>query len=93
MSSTLPIVMCVRGEVIRKHARRGRPAGTASIVAGYRYIAVLADKSEVILRAKAKFRYNWAYQWTHSSSPEARPPGGLPLTSRTAAIVFSRRQP
>jgi len=63
MSSTLPIVICVRGEVIHKHARRGRPAGTASIVAGYRYTAVLADKSEVILRGKAKFRYNWAYQW------------------------------
>ena len=64
MSSTLPIVFCVRGEVIYKHPRRGRPTGTASILAGYRYTAVLADKSEVILRGKARFRYNWAYQWT-----------------------------
>ena len=64
MPSTIPVVICVRGEVIHKHARPGRQAGTASIVAGYRYTAVLADRSEVTLREKAKLRYVWAYQWT-----------------------------
>jgi hypothetical protein len=63
MPSTIPLVIRVRGEVIHKHARRGRPAGAASIVAGYRYTAVLADQSEVILRNKATRRYEWAYQW------------------------------
>jgi hypothetical protein len=64
MPTTIPIVICVRGEMIHKHARRGRPVGAASIVAGYRYIAVLADRSEVTLRDKAIRRYEWAYQWS-----------------------------
>ena len=64
MPSTIPIVICVRGDVIYKHARRGRPTRIASIVAGYRYTAVLMDKSEVILLNKATRQYEWAYQWT-----------------------------
>jgi hypothetical protein len=63
MPSTIPVVIRVRGEVIHKHARRGRPAGIASIVAGYRYTAVLLDRSEVILR-RTTGRYEWAYQWS-----------------------------
>jgi hypothetical protein len=64
MPSTTPVVIRVRGEVIHKHARRGPPKRTASIVAGYRYTAVLMDKSEVILLKKATRQYEWAYQWT-----------------------------
>jgi hypothetical protein len=75
MSSTIPIVICVRGEVIYKHARRGRPVGTASIVAGYRYTAVLADKSEVTLRDKERRRYMWAYQWDLPVAAGKRTPG------------------
>jgi hypothetical protein len=63
MPSTIPLVIRVRGDVIHKHARRGRPTRTASIVAGYRYTAVLADRTEVTLRDKAIRRYEWAYQW------------------------------
>jgi hypothetical protein len=75
MPSTIPIVICVRGEVIYKHARRGRPVGTASTVAGYRYTAVLADKSEVILRGKTTRRYMWAYQWDLPVAAGKRAPG------------------
>jgi hypothetical protein len=64
MPSTKPVVvMRVRGEVVRKLARGARAAGTAPTVAGYRYTAVLADRSEVTLRANAARRYEWAYQW------------------------------
>jgi hypothetical protein len=75
MPSTIPIVICVRGEAIYKHARRGRPVGTASIVAGYRYTAVLADKSKVILRGKTTRRYMWAYQWYLPVAAGKRAPG------------------
>jgi hypothetical protein len=64
MPSTIPVVIRVRGEVIHKHTRRARAVGTAPTIAGYRYTAVLVDKSEVILRDKATHRYVWAYQWT-----------------------------
>ena len=64
MPSTIPVVIRVRGEVIYKHARRGPLTRMASSVAGYRYTAVLMDRSEVILRGKSIRRYEWAYQWT-----------------------------
>ena len=64
MPSTTPVVIRVRGEVIHQHVQRARAAGTAPTIAGYRYTAVLLDKSEVILRGKSKRRYEWAYQWT-----------------------------
>ena len=91
MSSTIPIVICVRGDVIYKHARRGRPTRIASIVAGYRYTAVLMDKSEVILLKKSTRQYEWAYQWT---VPVAKGKGrGLERTSRSAAIALCPREP
>jgi hypothetical protein len=61
MPSTIPVVIHVRGEVIYKHTSA---ADTAPTIAGYRYTAVLADRSEVIIRGKSKRRYEWAYQWT-----------------------------
>jgi len=64
MPSSIPLVIRVRGEVIHKHTRRTRAEGTAPTFVGYRYTAVLVDKSEVILRDKATHRYVWAYQWT-----------------------------
>ena len=60
MPSTIPVVIHVRGEVIYRHASE---ADTAPTIAGYRYTAVLADRSEVILR-RTTDRYEWAYQWT-----------------------------
>ena len=83
MSSTIPVIIRVRGEVIHKHTRRGPPAGTAPTVAGYRYIAVLMDKSEVIIRGKAKRRYEWAYQWTVPVS------GGKPERGLGAYFTYS----
>jgi hypothetical protein len=64
MPSTTPVVIRVRGEVIYKHARRGPQRRMASSVAGYRYTAVLMDRSEVILLNNATRRHEWAYQWT-----------------------------
>jgi hypothetical protein len=63
MPSTTPVVIRVRGEVIHQHVQRAHAAGTAPTIAGYRYTAVLADRSEVILR-RTTGRYEWAYQWT-----------------------------
>ena len=63
MPSTTPVVIRVRGEVIHQHVQRARAAGTAPTIAGYRYTAVLAGGSEVILR-RTTSRYEWAYQWT-----------------------------
>ena len=63
MPSTIPVVIRVRGEVIHQHVQRARAAGTAPTIAGYRYTAVLMDRSEVILR-RTTGQYKWAYQWT-----------------------------
>jgi hypothetical protein len=60
MPSTTPVVIRVRGKVIHQHACA---ADTAPTIAGYRYTAVLADRSEVILR-RTIGQYEWAYQWT-----------------------------
>jgi hypothetical protein len=60
MPSTIPVVIHVCGKVIYK---RASAADTASTIAGYRYTAVLLDRSEVILRRTTR-RHEWAYQWT-----------------------------
>jgi hypothetical protein len=62
MNST-PVVIHVRGEVLHARARPQSVAGQAPTIVGYRYTAVLVDKSEVTIHTKTAHRYAWVYQW------------------------------
>ena len=86
MASTTPVVIRVRGKVIHQHVQRARAAGTAPTIAGYRYTAVLADRSEVILRGKSKRRYEWAYQWAVPVT------GGSTARGLASYFTFSRHR-
>jgi hypothetical protein len=62
MNST-PVIIRVRGEVLHKRARPHSVAGQSPTIVGYRYTAVLVDKSEVTIYARTAHRYAWVYQW------------------------------